>query len=81
MYNTLEDLVTESSAKASAEKMLAAFLSEPVLSAAGNTLLLTPEDKFGKRLGCLDLKVESSPEKPAETTEVSEIISMLVVWT
>lgn len=64
----------------SAEQLLAAFLSDPMLSAAGDTLLSTPEDKFSKRLGCLVPEVESDPEKPAETTGASEKLSMLVVW-
>lgn len=79
-YNTVEDPITASSAKLSAKQMLAAFLSEPGLSVAGDTVLLTSEDKFSKRLWCLVTEVEGDPEKPAETTEVSETQSMLVVW-
>lgn len=59
--------------------MLEVFLSEPVLSAAGDTLLSTPEDKFSKRLGYPLPEVVSDPEKPAETTEVCETLSVLVV--
>lgn len=63
LYNTLEDPVTTSSAKVPAEQMLAAFLSQPVLSAAGDTLLSTPEDKSSKRSGCLDPEVDGDPKK------------------
>lgn len=43
--------------------MLAAFLSQPVLSAVGDTLLSTPEDKSSKRFGCLDPEVDGDPKK------------------
>lgn len=63
--------------------MLAAFLLEPVLSVTGDTLdaaLSAPEDKFSEKLGCLVPEVERDAQKPADTTEVSEGLSMLLVW-
>lgn len=63
--------------------MLAAFLLEPVLSVAGDTLdalLSAPEDKFRERLGCLVSGVECDAQEPADTAEVSETLSTLLVW-
>lgn len=44
-----------------------------------DTVLLTPEDKFSRRLGCLVPEVKGHPEKSTETTELSEALSMLMV--
>lgn len=78
LYNTLEDLITASSASVCGANA-GSFSVRAHASAAGDTLLSTPSDKFRKRFGCLIPEVEGDPEKPAGITEMSETLSMLVI--